>query len=46
MPKAEKPEDHKWDTYLAELGFNPDDFDIIEPFEIRTWTANMGGGRD
>jgi len=44
MPKAEKPEDHKWDTYLAELGFNPDDFDIIEPFEIRTWTANMGGG--
>ncbi len=44
MPKAEKPEDHRWDTYLAELGFNPDDFDIIEPFEIRTWTANMGGG--
>ena len=44
MAKAEKPEDHRWDAYLTELGFNPNDFEIIEPFEIRTWTANMGGG--
>jgi len=44
MPKASKPEDHKWDKYLEELGFNPDEFEIIEPFEVRTWTANMGGG--
>ena len=44
MPKAEKPEDHRWDAYLTELGFNPNDFEIIEPFEIRTWTANMGAG--
>ena len=42
--KAGKPQDHKWDTYLEELGFNPNDFEIIEPFEVRTWTANMGEG--
>jgi len=42
--KAVKPEDHKWDKYLEELGFNPEEFEIIEPFEIRTWTANMGAG--
>ena len=22
--------------------FHPNDFEIIEPFEVRTWTANMG----
>ena len=44
LPKAIKPEDHKWDIYLAELGFDPKEFEIIEPFEVRTWTANMGAG--
>ena len=44
LKKAIKPEDHRWDKYLEDLGFNPNDFEIIEPFEIRTWTANMGGG--
>ena len=42
--KAGRPEDHRWDKYLEDLGFNPDDFEIIEPFEVRTWTANMGDG--
>ena len=44
LAKAIKPEDHRWDKYLEDLGFNPKDFEIIEPFEIRTWTANMGAG--
>ena len=44
LKKAIKPEDHRWDKYLEDLGFNPEEFEIIEPFEIRTWTANMGGG--
>ena len=44
LPKAIKPEDNKWDIYLAELGFDPKEFEIIEPFEVRTWTANMGAG--
>ena len=44
LPKAIKPEDHKWDIYLAELGFDPKEFEIIEPFEVRKWTANMGAG--
>lgn len=44
LPKAIKPEDHKWNIYLAELGFDPKEFEIIEPFEVRTWTANMGAG--
>ena len=29
--KAGRPEDHRWDKYLEDLGFNPDDFEIIEP---------------
>ena len=46
MSKAMNPKDHKWDKYLEELGFNPEEFEIIEPFEIRSWNANTPDGKD
>ena len=44
--KAGNPQDHRWDKYLEELGFNPDEFEIIEPFEIRSWDSNTENGKD
>lgn len=44
--KAENPEDHKFDQYLEKLGFNPKDFEIIEPFEVRTWDSNTANGKE
>ena len=44
--KAGNPADHRWDTYLRDLGFNPDEFEIIEPFEIRSWDSNTANGKD
>ena len=46
MKKAMNPADHKWDKYLEELGFNPEEFEIIEPFEIRSWDSNTADGKD
>ena len=44
--KAVNPEDHKFDKYLEKLGFNPEDFEIIEPFEVRTWDSNTANGKE
>tara|TARA_B100001996_G_C18668617_1_gene595810 strand:- start:1226 stop:2440 length:1215 start_codon:yes stop_codon:yes gene_type:complete len=44
--KAQRPEDHKFDKYLEKLGFDPKDFEIIEPFEVRTWDSNTANGKD
>ena len=44
--KAGNPADHRWDVYLRDLGFNPDEFEIIEPFEIRSWDSNTATGKD
>ena len=44
--KAGNPADHRWDEYLKDLGFNPDEFEIIEPFEIRSWDTNTAEGKD
>ena len=46
MSKAMNPADHRWDKYLEELGFNPKEFEIIEPFEIRSWDSNTADGKD
>jgi predicted phosphodiesterase len=46
MSKAMNPADHRWDKYLEELGFNPKEFEIIEPFEIRSWDSNTANGKD
>ena len=44
--KAGNPADHKWDVYLRDLGFDPEQFEIIEPFEIRSWDSNTANGKD
>ena len=44
--KAGNPADHKWDEYLKDLGFNPEEFEIIEPFEIRSWDTNTADGKE
>ena len=44
--KAGNPADHKWDIYLRDLGFDPEQFEIIEPFEIRSWDSNTANGKD
>lgn len=44
--KAVNPEDHKFDKYLEKLGFDPKDFEIIEPFEVRTWDSNTANGKE
>ena len=46
MSKAMNPADHRWDKYLEDLGFNPEEFEIIEPFEIRSWDSNTADGKD
>lgn len=33
-----------WNDLLTEWGFDPVQFEVVEPVQFRTWDANMGGG--
>lgn len=33
-----------WDDLLRQWGFDPANFEVVEPIQFRTWDANVGGG--
>lgn len=41
---TEGQRDPSWDGVLRHFGFNPDEFEILEPVNVRTWDANLGNG--
>lgn len=36
--------DPQWDELLKSWGFDPDQFEIVEPVQVRTWDAPVGDG--
>tara|TARA_B100000029_G_C17591350_1_gene962604 strand:+ start:772 stop:1992 length:1221 start_codon:yes stop_codon:yes gene_type:complete len=34
----------RWSEYIKQLGFSPDDFEIIEPVHVRTWDMQTSEG--
>jgi hypothetical protein len=42
--KSEKEARKKWDNYIELLGFNADEFEIIEPVHVRTWDMQTPEG--
>ena len=42
--KSKKEAKKKWDQYIELLGFDPDEFEIIEPVHVRTWSTQTSEG--
>ena len=42
--KSKKEAQKKWDQYIELLGFNPEEFEIMEPVHVRTWTTQTSEG--
>jgi predicted phosphodiesterase len=42
--KSKKEAQKKWDQYIELLGFDPSEFEIMEPVHVRTWTTQTAEG--
>ena len=42
--KSKKEASKKWDEYIELLGFSPEEFEIMEPVHVRTWTTQTSEG--
>jgi predicted phosphodiesterase len=41
-PSTER--DVAWDEQLLHFGFDPELFEVVEPYHVRSWDANVGNG--